>query len=206
MTAAASEDLSPLATKCMEFCQALASQGKTFSFNPTTGLGFSFSLDTRGSGKPTSDMAEQVKKRKKLSPSDIRRNQRRHQEFLRRKSEGRKDEGVVVLPSPEKECLPSPEKERTPHYIDELQLTPVHGERNEEDALSSSLPSPPPTLPLVCDLAKYGSMWNDPCGKTFSSEDELRIHAHLGGHFTCTRKRYSTPCPWEGCISHESKQ
>ena len=90
MTTATSGDLSPLAIKCMEFCQALASQGKTFSFNPTTGLGFSFSLDTRGSGKPTSDMAEQVKKRKKLSPSDIRRNQRRHQEFLRRKS-GRKE-------------------------------------------------------------------------------------------------------------------
>ena len=102
--------------------------------------------------------------------------------------------------------LQTPEKERAPHQIADLQLTPVHQQRDKEDAMSSSLPSPPPTLPLVSDLAKYGSMWNDPCGKTFSSEDELRIHAHLGGHFTCTRERYSTPCPWEGCISHESKQ
>ena len=199
MTAASSGDISPMAIKCMEFCQALTSQGMKFSFNFSTVTGFSFSLDTKESGQPAFAVAEQVKKKKrKLSPSDVRRNQRRRQEFLKRKSEGRKDESSVVLQTPE--------KERAPHQIADLQLTPVHQQRDKEDAMSSSLPSPPPTLPLVCDLAKYGSMWNDPCGKTFSSEDELRIHAHLGGHFTCTRERYSTPCPWEGCISHESKQ
>ena len=199
MTAASSGDISSMAIKCMEFCQALTSQGMKFSFNFSTVTGFSFSLDTKESGQPAFAVAEQVKKKKsKLSPSDVRRNQRRRQEFLKRKSEGRKDESSVVLQTPE--------KERAPHQIADLQLTPVHQQRDKEDAMSSSLPSPPPTLPLVCDLAKYGSMWNDPCGKTFSSEDELRIHAHLGGHFTCTRERYSTPCPWEGCISHESKQ
>ena len=116
-------------------------------------------------------------------------------EFLKRKSEGRKDESSVVLQTPE--------KERAPHQVADLQLTPVHQQRNEEVAMSSSLPSPPPTLPLVCDLVKYGSMW-DRCGQTFSSEDELRVHAHFG-HFTCTRERYTTPCPWDGCISHEEK-
>ena len=44
MTTATSGDLSPLAIKCMEFCQALASQGTKFSFNLTTGPQFSFSL------------------------------------------------------------------------------------------------------------------------------------------------------------------
>ena len=200
MTAASSGDISPMAIKCMRLDQALTSQGMKFSsFNFSTVTGFSFSLDTKESGQPAFAVAEQVKKKKrKLSPSDVRRNQRRRQEFLKRKSEGRKDESSVVLQTPE--------KERAPHQIADLQLTPVHQQRNEEDAMSSSLPSPPPTLPLVCDLAKYGSMWNDPCGKTFSSEDELRIHAHLGGHFACTRERFSTPCPWEGCTSHESKQ
>jgi len=199
MPAASSGDISPMAIKCMEFCQALTSQGMKFSFNFSTVTGFSFSLDTKESGQPAFAEAEQVKKKKrKLSPSDVRRNKRRRQEFLKRKSEGRKDESSVVLQTPE--------KERAPQEIADLQLSPVHQQRNEEDAMSSSLPSPPPTLPLVCDLVKYGSMWNDPCGKTFSSEDELRIHAHLGGHFTCTRERYSTPCPWEGCTSHESKQ
>ena len=196
MTAAAScGDLSPMALKCMEFCQALTSQGAKFSFNLTTGTGFSFSLDTKESSKPAFTVAEQAKrkKKKKLSPSDLRRNLRRRQDFLKRKSEGGKEEGSV---------LQTPEKERAPqHQIADLQLTPVHQQRKEEDAM----PSPLPTLPLVCELAKYGSMWNTPCGQTFSSEDELRVHAHLG-HLLCNRERYSTPCPWDGCISHESKQ
>ena len=168
-----------------------------FSFNFSTVTGFSFSLDTKESGKPAFAVAEQAKKKKKLSPSDLRRNQRRRQEFLKRKSEGRKDESSVVLQTPE--------KERAPHQVADLQLTPVNQQRNEEDAMPSFLPSPPSTLPLVCDLVKYGSMWDERCGKTFSSEEELRVHAHLGGHFTCTRERYSTPCPWDGCISHQKK-
>ena len=67
-----------LANKCMDFCQALASQGTSFSFTLTTGSRFSFSLDTRG-------MKTVQAKKKKLSPSDVRRNERRRQEFLRRK-------------------------------------------------------------------------------------------------------------------------
>ena len=198
MTTATIGDLSPLAIKCMEFCQALTSQGMMFSFTLSTGNGFSFSLDTKESEKPASVVAEQVKKKKrKLSLSDVRRNQRRRQEFLKRKSEGRTDESSAVLQTPE--------KERAPHQVaDDLQLTPVNQQRNEEDTMPSSLPSPPSTLPLVCDLVKYGSIiLDEPCGQTFSSEEELRVHAHLGGHFTCTRERYSTPCPWDGCISHE---
>ena len=199
MTAASSGDPSLMALKCMEFCQALTSQGMKFFFNLSTGTGFSFSLDTKESGKPASAVAEHAKekKKKKLSPSDVRRNQRRRQEFLERKSEGRRDESSVMLQTPE--------KERAPHQIADPQLEPLHEQRNEEDAMPSSLPSPPPTLPLVCDLVKYGCIV-DPCGQTFSSEEELRVHAHLGGHFTCTREKYSTPCPWEGCISHESKK
>ena len=200
MTAASIGDLSPMALKCMEFCQALTSQGMMFSFTLSTGNGFSFSLDTKESEKPASVVAEQVKKKKKkkLSPSDVRRNQRRRQEFLKRKSEGRTDESSAVLQTPE--------KERAPHQVADLQLTPLNQQRNEEDTMPSSLPSPPSTLPLVCDLVKYGSIIVDePCGQTFSSEEELRVHAHLGGHFTCTRERYSTPCPWDGCIFHEKK-
>ena len=46
------------AIKCMEFCQALASQGTKFSFNLTTGLQFSFSLDTREFETSTSGVTE----------------------------------------------------------------------------------------------------------------------------------------------------
>ena len=92
-----------MALKCLEFCQALTSQGMKFSFNLTTGISFSFSLDTKESEKSASPVAEQAKKKKKLSPSDVKRMQRRRQEFLKRKSEGRKDESSVVLQTPEKE-------------------------------------------------------------------------------------------------------
>ena len=140
-----------------------------FSFTLSTGNGFSFSLDTKESEKPASVVAEQVKKKKKkkLSPSDVRRNQRRRQEFLKRKSEGRKDESSVVLQTPE--------KERAPHQVADLQLTPLHQQRDEEDEMPSSLQSPPSTLPLVCDLPHSYS--DRPCGQTFSSEDGLRVHA-----------------------------
>ena len=44
---AVGEENSSLASKCMDFCQALAKQGKTFNFSLSIGSGFSFSLDTR---------------------------------------------------------------------------------------------------------------------------------------------------------------
>ena len=53
----------------------------------------------------------------------------------------------------------SAEKERDPHQIADLQLTPVHQQRNEEDAMSSSLPSPPPTLPLIATALWSGQVW-----------------------------------------------
>ena len=70
---------SSLASQCLAFCQALASQGKDFSFSLTVNSTFSFSLDTRESKvKPTV-----VKKRS--SPSTQRRNARRREEFFRKK-------------------------------------------------------------------------------------------------------------------------
>ena len=88
MTAPApsSGENSSLAIKCMDFCHALASQGMAFSFSLSVGRDFSFSLDARDKKKATPVLTEQVIK-KKLSPSQVRRNARRRQEFLKRKSE-----------------------------------------------------------------------------------------------------------------------
>ena len=88
---------STLAIKCMDFCHALASQGMAFSFSLSVGSDFSFSLDAREKKKATSVATEEVKK-KKLSPSKVRRNAKRRQEFLKRKSET-SDKGNLGSPA-----------------------------------------------------------------------------------------------------------
>ena len=73
-------DLSLAYSKCMEFCQALATQGKAFHFSLNMGANFSFSLDTRG------EAASSFAKKKKKTPSTLRRNARRREEFLGKKT------------------------------------------------------------------------------------------------------------------------
>ena len=68
-----------LASKCMDFCQALASQGLPFHFSLNMGPDFTFSLDTRGNAKAVPVV------KKKVSPSTQRRNARRREEFLLKK-------------------------------------------------------------------------------------------------------------------------
>ena len=80
-----SEGDSALAIKCMDFCHALASQGMAFSFSLSVGSDFSFSLDARKKEATPVLTAEVMKK--KLSPSQVRRNAKRRKEFLKRKSE-----------------------------------------------------------------------------------------------------------------------
>ena len=80
MTTIASGDDS-LASKCMAFCQALASQGKVFNFSLSVGPDFTFSLDTRGKAV-TSQLIK-----KKASPSTLRRNARRREEFMAKKQQ-----------------------------------------------------------------------------------------------------------------------
>ena len=69
---------SSLASKCMEFCQALASQEKAFSFSLKIGDTFSFSLDTKEKAP-----APQARK---VSPSTQKRNYLRRQKFLASKA------------------------------------------------------------------------------------------------------------------------
>ena len=74
-------DLSLAYSKCMEFCQALASQGQSFKFSISIGSNFSFSLDTRS--KATTSQGT----KKMASPSTLRRNARRREEFLAKKQQ-----------------------------------------------------------------------------------------------------------------------
>merc|ERR1712129_30612 len=81
-----------LANKCLEICQTLENQGRTFSLSLTMGSGFTLNWNTKQKDnlletrRDTTTTTKAVMK-KKLTPSQQRRNQRRKEEFLRRKSE-----------------------------------------------------------------------------------------------------------------------
>ena len=78
--AAVNESNSTLVSKCLAFCQTLASQGQAISFSLAIGPDFSFSLDTR-----SKDQHSLGTKKKKQSPSTLRRNARRREEFAKKK-------------------------------------------------------------------------------------------------------------------------
>ena len=145
-----------LVTQCLDFCQALASMGHNISLSLTLGSIFSFNLDTRK--KPTSP-DEIVKKKKKLSPSTLRRNQRRKQEFQKQKSESACDLDITSQAMNTFKCdqcensfktdnglkihigkahkvlkpLPSPEIGRDYPQETSLVMSPVRDTRREED-------------------------------------------------------------------------
>ena len=78
-----------LAFKCLELCQLLASQGQGFSLTVNVGSTFSFSLDSRKKDASMETHAVQLKivEKKKLTPSQKRRNLLRREKFLKRKVE-----------------------------------------------------------------------------------------------------------------------
>jgi len=83
-------------SQCLDLCQALASKGQKFTLNLThTGTSFTFSLDTRG----TATTKVVLKKKKKASPSTLRRNLKRKEEFLKRKSSEPETETIIDLES-----------------------------------------------------------------------------------------------------------
>ena len=194
--------------KCLAFCQSLAMSVQRFSFTLSIGKdNFSFSNKELGSSSCV--------KKKKKSPSQVRREQRRKEERSLKKAAETTEKVVEASESEESgskvknalfqcsQCdlyfkaeedlnahvgdlhttLPTPEKERAPDQIADLLLTPIHGQRKD----SGTLPSPPSSLSVVCDVHKPGPRsWlpGGPCGETFSSEDDFRVHVHEK-HFHC---------------------
>ena len=69
-----------LLSQCLEFCQTLSSKSLTFSFALALENNFPFHVDTTGKGALTSKA-----KKKKKTPSALRRNARRRTEFLKKK-------------------------------------------------------------------------------------------------------------------------
>ena len=93
-----SETDTSLASQCLGFCQMLASQDKDFSFCLKIGSTFAFTLDTK-----VKVQAPEVA-RKQKTPSSMRRNARRRQEFLNSKETSTKNRTTEV----EEEALESP--------------------------------------------------------------------------------------------------
>ena len=73
-----SEEDAKLASQCLDICQALAGKSLPFSFSFNIGPNFSFSVDTRGKEVLTPQ-------KKKKTPSTLRRDAKRRDEFLRKK-------------------------------------------------------------------------------------------------------------------------
>ena len=90
-----------LVKQCLDFCQALASMGQTISISLTLGSNFSFNLDTR---RKAASSVEKLPKKKKLSPSTLRRNLRRKEEFLKKKSETSKDMETTCMADTTFQC------------------------------------------------------------------------------------------------------
>ena len=138
---AVSDVNSPLAAKCMDFCQALAIQGQTFHFSLNMGPSFSFSLDTRGKA-----MTGLVSK-KKESPSTQRRNARRREEFLfkKRQTPSTVDstvEKAAVSSFPCDQCDYTNASEKGLRQHQRMK----HGKPQLDAQLQSSSPSTPETM------------------------------------------------------------
>ena len=190
------ESDSSLAAQCLDFCKALTSQGKSFQFSLNIGKAFSFTQDTRCKESSVSMT------KKRASPSTLRRNAKRKQEFLRQKSQ----------PAPEQEEVPAG-KDLT-SQSSTFQCGQCEKDFKQESGLKihigkthkaplSPVNSPvtssgPPSVPAE----KFGCFH---CDNLFDFEKELRLHTHEV-HGACRvksrgliRARFSTPCPWPDC-------
>ena len=168
---------SSLASQCMAFCQALASQGKEFNFTLNIGSTFSFSLDTRGKN------VKATLAKKRTSPSTQRRNARRREEFLRKKLNFSSRSFYAVDP---------------PVDISPGATTAAAVKATFSSAVASMggpvapLPSPPSEEADTARNHIQEEFRCNECGDTFHMKADLRNHK-MNAHnhsFQCTNKCY----------------
>ena len=148
-TAASGEDY--MVSKCLAFCQALVSQGQVFNFSISIGSDFTFSLDTRSK-------ASGSQRKKKPSPSTIRRNAKRRAEFMAKKqqmppsrisNDGEAVQTSTVFPCDQCDYLGASEKGLKQHARmkhKKAEATPASPEalRSKEESSRSLIGSPLP--------------------------------------------------------------
>ena len=152
MSAAMRNDDPALVTKCLDFCQALTNMGQTFNISLSIGSSFSFSLDTR-----RTTFHEAVTRKKRVSPSRLRRNQRRKEEFLKRKTD----------PSPDKESEAFKCEECGKSYKSENGLKIHKGKAHKKEII---LPSPEKLRGVSGDLPQNSSLELSPIRDTGREE------------------------------------
>ena len=188
------DDSPSLASKCLALCQTLASQGQAFTFSLTIGSTFTFSLDTR-KGKETLP-------KKRSSPSTQKRNAKRREEFIAKKSEAASITGLESNQKPMKpltafkcnQCessfktenglkihtgkshkeAASPEKLRKSFSQSSLTSLPLDLSSREEDSEHSER-SLTPAKRFECDG----------CDENFDCEDDLTSHTDVKHPLKC---------------------
>ena len=193
------ESDSSLAAQCLDFCKALTSQGKAFQFSLNIGSAFSFTLDTRCKDS----LVFTTKKR--ASPSTLRRNAKRKEEFLRKKSKPAPEQ-EEVLAGKELTCHSSTfqcdqcEKVFKQESGLKIHIGKTH-KAPHSPANSLVTSSEPPSVPRGDPAEKFGCFH---CDNLFDFEKELRLHVHEV-HGNCRGKYggafFTTPCPWPNCTT-----
>ena len=188
--------------KCLAFCQSLAMSGQKFSFTLSIGKDkFSFTNKELG---PSSCL------KKKSPSQIRRELRRKEERSLKKAAEPAEkvveanefDPIVSTVGFQCSQCdssfkaeedlnahigevhfapvLTTPEKERAPDQVTELLLTPISGQRKEEDTHLHAV--------SVCDLpTKLGG--SDKCGKSFTDKNDLRMHAHKNHNYCLEHDR-----------------
>ena len=174
--------MSELERKCLEFSQTLVSTGQPFKFSITSGS-FSLSLESRGA---TTKMVE--RKVKKLSPSQVKRNKRRKEEFLRKKSSPPEEplENQTSEPNSETEYGKVHECDHCEKTFDSENGLKIHKGKTHKEVLRFQNPETPP-LQVSPEKETPREEQCDCCGEIMSpshqceheDEEEEPVATHL---------------------------
>ena len=192
--------------KCLAFCQSLAMSGQKFSFTLSIGKdNFSFTNKELGSSSCTGKKKSPSQIRREQRRKTERSLKKAAEPTDKVVEASESEESGTIVKCADFQCsqcdlsfkaeedlnahigevhsapvLPTPEKERAPDQAAELLLTPISGQRKEEDTHLHDV--------SVCDLPmKPGG--GTKCGKTFANENDLRMHAKKNHNYCLEHKR-----------------
>ena len=182
----------PLLTQCLDFCQALENRGRQFNFSLTLETGFTFSLDTRGEHNQP-----KIQKEKRKSPSTLKRDLRRKEEFQRKKGSDTPKEAPEVETALQAKSFACDQCEKA--YVTEKGLKTHTGKKHKTEVLRSSSPAPSLQVSPLKDTVReeqsdkpqksetFGDQLMDsliPCDSCVAlleHEEDMRITFHDGG-------------------------